>query len=297
MSHFTVMVVGEKPEEALAPYQENNMGDCPREYLEFEIDVAAEDIAKEAAEIRKGAEGKDYGAKYATMTDGEVVKDYNGGEFNEKGDLGSWRNPNAKWDWYQIGGRWAGSLKLKEGADGTKGTQSWMQRMQGTEYPEGCADQAYKGDIDVEGMRNEAGLKAQREYEAFEAIVAEHGPLPDDEWRKLDHSTDAFKEAKKAYWEHPTVKAIQEANLIGWMSLPTDEFRETKEQYVEKARNGAILAYAMLIDGEWIEPGEMGWFGSSSETPESRVSYYEEANKRFDALPDDTLITMVDCHI
>lgn len=26
-----------------------------------------------------------------------------------------WHNPNGKWDWYQVGGRWCGSLKLKRG--------------------------------------------------------------------------------------------------------------------------------------------------------------------------------------
>ena len=35
MSHFTVLVIGENVEKQLAPYQENNMGDCPQEYLEF----------------------------------------------------------------------------------------------------------------------------------------------------------------------------------------------------------------------------------------------------------------------
>lgn len=25
-----------------------------------------------------------------------------------------WYNPNGKWDWYQVGGRWAGALKLKD---------------------------------------------------------------------------------------------------------------------------------------------------------------------------------------
>lgn len=37
MSHFTVAVFsdGSKTvEKLLAPYQENNMGDCPKEYLE-----------------------------------------------------------------------------------------------------------------------------------------------------------------------------------------------------------------------------------------------------------------------
>ena len=28
---------------------------------------------------------------------------------------GYWQNPNAKWDWYLIGGRWSAFFKLKEG--------------------------------------------------------------------------------------------------------------------------------------------------------------------------------------
>lgn len=36
MSHFPVAVISEKLEDVerlMAPYQENNMGDCPKEYL------------------------------------------------------------------------------------------------------------------------------------------------------------------------------------------------------------------------------------------------------------------------
>ena len=35
MSHFCVLVIGNDPEKQLAPYQENNMGNCPKEYLDF----------------------------------------------------------------------------------------------------------------------------------------------------------------------------------------------------------------------------------------------------------------------
>lgn len=35
MSHFTVLVIGDNVEEQLKPYQENNMGDCPKEFLKF----------------------------------------------------------------------------------------------------------------------------------------------------------------------------------------------------------------------------------------------------------------------
>ena len=30
-----------------------------------------------------------------------------------------WHNPNGKWDWYQVGGRWTGSIKLKDGVEPT----------------------------------------------------------------------------------------------------------------------------------------------------------------------------------
>lgn len=83
MSHFTVAVITKTGlradvEKLLAPYQENNMDDCPQEYLEFNED---EDC-----------------------------------EVDEKtGKKGYWENPNRKWDGYQIGGRWSGLLKLKTG--------------------------------------------------------------------------------------------------------------------------------------------------------------------------------------
>lgn len=33
MSHFTVMVFGDDAEKQLAPFQENNMGDCSEQHL------------------------------------------------------------------------------------------------------------------------------------------------------------------------------------------------------------------------------------------------------------------------
>lgn len=36
MSHFTVLVIGDNIEDQLAPFQENNCGDCPEQYLQFD---------------------------------------------------------------------------------------------------------------------------------------------------------------------------------------------------------------------------------------------------------------------
>ena len=85
MSHFSVAVItttglDEDVDKLLAPFQENNMGDCPKQYLEFNED-----------------------------------QDYEIDE--ETGKRGYWENPNAKWDWYTVGGRCPGMLKLKTGGN------------------------------------------------------------------------------------------------------------------------------------------------------------------------------------
>lgn len=42
------------------------------------------------------------------------ASDWHGYECHE-GRIGRWTNPNAKWDWWKIGGRWPNTLTLKSG--------------------------------------------------------------------------------------------------------------------------------------------------------------------------------------
>lgn len=107
MSHFTVGVLvnknGKKLEQLLAPYQENNMGDCPIEYLKF----------NECSDSEL-QEYEDYKEDYETLDD--FMKEYYGYRKDEKtGKYGCWENPNAKWDWYEIGGRWSNMILRKNG--------------------------------------------------------------------------------------------------------------------------------------------------------------------------------------
>lgn len=82
----------EKLEEMLEPYKE----DCLDKYLEFD-DCTSEVL--EAYENNK----EDYDSIDV------FAMDYFG--YDKKGDkYGCWRNPNAKWDWYEVGGRFSFSL-------------------------------------------------------------------------------------------------------------------------------------------------------------------------------------------
>lgn len=80
MSHFNVAVFHEfedvQLEDLLAPFDEQVEGDSP--YAEFEEDDCC--------------------------------------EVDERtGKRGYWQNPNARWDWYEVGGRWNNMLKKHDG--------------------------------------------------------------------------------------------------------------------------------------------------------------------------------------
>lgn len=107
MSHFTVGVFIDKKgkglEELLAPYQENNMGDCPKKYLKFE--------ECDKSDLEEYENHKD---EYESLD--QFMEEYHGYKKDtETRKYGYWENPNAKWDWYEVGGRWSNSLLTKNG--------------------------------------------------------------------------------------------------------------------------------------------------------------------------------------
>ena len=114
------MVIGEDVERQLAEFDENLEVE---KYLVGEVEeYDKEYMLKHYA--KKGEEFKDFDECYA-----KYGRDWNYNQY-EKGSDGKWYeystfNPNAEWDWYQVGGRWAGKIKVKEGVGFTKPEFSW----------------------------------------------------------------------------------------------------------------------------------------------------------------------------
>lgn len=81
------------------------------------------------------------------------VENYHGYYPNKnKTAFGYYHNPNDKWDWYQIGGRWAGKLKLKTEAIGIRGQKSWTWQGENP-YEDRKVDCAQIKDIDEEFLK------------------------------------------------------------------------------------------------------------------------------------------------
>lgn len=179
-------------------------------------------------------------------------------------------NPNAKWDWWTIGGRWSNKLKLKAG---------------------GHADSAMKRNIDIAGMRDAAGAAALARWERAAALT---GGAAWEAWDLIRDRTEGIDVARALYNAQPAVIALRADNRDPFFNL--DQFLAPKDRYVQEARDSAIATFAVVRNGEWAEKGSMGWFGcASNEMPQSE--WNKLFNDMLDGLPDDTRLTVVDCHI
>ena len=104
MSHFTVLVVAKDEaelESKLLPYYEygtsQGMDDLIKPYLEWK--KFDEEFCRELFDAYK----KDNPESLMTW---EQYLEEDGLKHHPEHGWGYWHNPNAKWDWYQIGGRW-----------------------------------------------------------------------------------------------------------------------------------------------------------------------------------------------
>ena len=303
MSHFTVMILGDDYEAQLAPYHEFECTGHVDQYVQ-DVDITDEFIQEMDSASENADEGESpldyalgyYGYENRVVSDESevdredthkygfvVVKDGNVVKVVRR------TNPNAKWDWYTVGGRWSGFLKLKSGAKGELGTPGVF----GNRAEPGTADQVRKGDVDWEGMRQEAADRAADQWDRVRKAV----PMLWESWDtirtrypdNIDAARDAYhgQEGRKLLWQ------CKDDDGIRWSE---DGVLVAREIFVKNARDGAIVPFAVLKDGNWMERGQMGWFGCVSNEGD-RDEWNVRVSQMIDELPDDTLITMVDCHI
>jgi len=214
-------------------------------------------------------------------------------------------NPERKWDWYSVGGRWNGFFKLKPLAVGVVGTPGAQTMNSDYEPPtDDRADICMKGDIDIEGMRDEAAAKAAERYDLFDTVTSGL-PMPLS-WQLMQekHRTGETDEdgepvvnwdaAQNEFHDQPAVKALRDNRETVWYEI--DDFLVPREDYIRRFRDSAFVTFAVVKDGVWYERGRMGWFGMVS-GEKGRDDWNRQFSELIDSLPDDTMLTVVDCHI
>ena len=205
-------------------------------------------------------------------------------------------NQEAKWDWWVLGGRWGGFFWLKDGKHGTLGEPSTFDELNGDMRNHEKVDQARKGDINFAVMRAETIIEASTKYDRFTEITAGL-PWPES-WEsvrtRMADSTN-IDQARVFYQAQSMVKAMRESREFGFFDEPED-FGQDRDAYIARCARKTASTFAIVKDSQWYEKGEMGWFGCVS-NEKDEDAWLIECEKLIDGLPDDTLLSIVDCHI
>lgn len=194
----------------------------------------------------------------------KTLEDYiksDGYEIDETtGKYGYWTNPNAKWDWYQVGGRWKGLLKASVGEHGEPSLVSPRKDI--------------KGRYDIAKVKDIDFTPDQEQYDnaiRFWEVVVEGAELKDGE-----NKDDFFTPYTTEYYQ---------------------KHYGSKEQFARERSEFSTFA-VVTNDGKWHEKGNMGWFGMSSETGEESIAWHNSWYDTFiKDLDEDMYVIIVDCHI
>lgn len=271
MSHFAVLVAvkdGEELEDILEPYNEQTEH---QEYKEFHdmTDEVMDDwenktmngayingILTPAWDIKNDLvlEVQKYPMQLYYVDFETYVRDYAGFSapliINGEKRYGYWHNPNAKWDWWVIGGRWNGMLRNK---DGRRVNEELVEQ------------------IDFEQMRQEQ-VDAELVKRSMIMELVELGHRTGDEVKKaifdLGKSIEfySFASLEPEYWmdeemvrERAYSKPLTFAYLssdsgwiqrgrMGWWGSVSDEVDEYPEQFWNAINSLSPDTYIYLVD-------------------------------------------------
>lgn len=330
MSHFTVIVIGPDVEAQLATFDEN------REVSPYFVAMSAaaqERVRKQFAE-----------AEQTPPTAMEMALSHEEDEYGERKEgravvidgvpgMMSTSNPDGHWDWWVVGGRWAGFFPVKDGATGLYSVSSYMtadgwvesqtvplqdaeaalvERLKHATYDRAeveselasirrkrQADVVKLGDIDFDTARADADAKARAEFAAWEACFTEHGRP--DSWEQVHKRGEGcgapIEEIRAMYHVQPCIKAWRSSEAGKWgMECPVAYYGFTCDEFAERQRNRRLTPYAIIKNGVWTAKGKMGWFALSDDKA-TQADWDKYVAELYQSLPPDTLLTLVDCHV
>lgn len=204
----------------------------------------------------------------------EYCRDYCGYRCR-KGRWGYFYNPNAKWDWWCIGGRFCGPFLVKVDLE-----EYIPVDLENAEVIDGyrVVNGARKKDICWDEMKR----------------------------RAIERQSLTYFEAKKVFKSKDTSHlgpfiSVTESEVLDWNTSLYKE-GETVEQLLKRKALGSddiypVSCFAFLdVDCQWHSSGDMGWFGvSSNDMPEE--DWLHTLQSLIADLSDDDYLVFVDCHI
>ena len=285
MSHFKVIVIGEDIATKLQPWHEfectgvndkyiqevNTTEETLKQYESVKEDYAnlrefiSEELEMSIVEPNEELDlDSDHKYNYAIMDGSNLVKTIRR------------TNPNSKWDWWQIGGRYSNQIVTKDGS---------------------VVNSARKKDIDIAETKRKFCVPWLANYDKYHAIAQLFVKNENEfkTWESLE-AINNIEERRKIYcdqWQH---KAFENA-LPQYWDIDEDIITKQRDEFIAITESMVLAGFAMVYKGEWLYKGTMGWWGFNDATEDSTISYRKKANEIIESLDGEELITIVDCHI
>lgn len=185
-------------------------------------------------------------------------------------------NPNAKWDWWQVGGRFSDYFITKQG---------------------GRVDSAQFSNIDWVAMRKSVADRAGNDWDMVHAAVSDAAFAEHVKWKACKEMFgEDLDKAREFYNNQRSVKELNEAaktnHKLAFTEL--DNYCQTREEHYTAAYENALTVFAFVRNGDWHERGNMGWWATvTNENPD----WHEAFNNLLENVSYDHWLTIVDCHI
>lgn len=302
MSHFNVLVkisgnlaaagatIENVVETMLAPYIEQYTEGSPYHVFSDETDA-----------LREEYETFEQKNKYPTFE--SFAEDYYGHDKRSDGRYGHMSNPNAKWDWWTIGGRWRGFFPVADTSLGKIGRPGVMDN----EPEPDKVDIVAAKYVDRLAVRREMMEKATNFYNEYQKFLDGHKFSAFEGPRDWALSLGLIEVVKN---NSPVIRDVPEGFVVSpWSQYrqPGDEryhwydlckkvtLPEILGEYLQMFN--PILTFAYLDENGWMEKGRMGWFGMSDATPAARFEYQNKFAEKMAAVQPDDILVVVDCHI
>lgn len=206
-------------------------------------------------------------------------------ELDENGeviDFFTSTNENAKWDWYEIGGRWKNMLKMVNGDS---------------------VNSCELGELDFEGEIKRLQDKANEIYDTFEEYlsgmpkewVSWQSVLADESYKTIEERRDFYNNQIQIL----SLKVKDKNHSFGYFGYHYDEFLQDRNSFVASKSCNPFGTYALLDAtsdsdiGNWLG-SDIGMFGT---TYREEPNWEELNQKMLHSFPKDYVITIVDCHI
>lgn len=302
MSHFSVLVVTEKPDgvdATLLPFSEN-INSIPQSDWTF-------------TNIEGGAvlrfESDNVSDKYNSFEE-FMEKEYGMSEPDPiSKTFGYWHNPKGKWIWWALGGRWSGFLRKKKGGKGIRGIPGPGDTLFSKERM--TCDQVQVKNLNLDNMatanKRILGAMWDEAQKSYLSKAKDFGFDPDNgddfvsvgkRFKQLLQSTyeemakvganDIWQYIDQTFEKDKAREANRMLQVIGYLE---DVFGIPFGERKEDIRPTCVAAY-LDEHGTWHEPENRKKF---LVMPGDRVAWCKTLQEKISNLNPELWVSIVDC--